>query len=101
MPLDDILALEASLLNLAITCYPEQLDYVDEVFKFCGEVLEEKKYVLSHSSSIHSNHYLSYSSSMQLLYIYLFIHAYVFLCFSILSGLIKRNHPLSNKSSVC
>jgi len=43
MPLDDILALEASLLNLAITCYPDNLDYVDEVFKFCGDVLEQKK----------------------------------------------------------
>ncbi len=65
MPLDDILALEASLLNLAITCYPEQLDYVDEVFKFCGEVLEEKKYVF-----IHSSNHLSNSSSMQLLYLF-------------------------------
>jgi hypothetical protein len=42
MPVEDILALEASLLNLATTCYPDNLEYVDEVFKFCAEVLEKK-----------------------------------------------------------
>jgi len=43
MPVEDILALESSLLNLAITCYPDHLDYVDGVFKFCGSILQEKK----------------------------------------------------------
>jgi len=42
MPVEDILALEASLLNLAITCYPEELSYVDDVFKFSAEVLEKR-----------------------------------------------------------
>lgn len=43
MPIEDILALEASLLNLAITCYPEQLEYADDVFKFCGDIMEARK----------------------------------------------------------
>jgi len=37
------LALEASLLNLSITCYPDHLEYVDEIFKFCGDILTSKK----------------------------------------------------------
>lgn len=44
MPVEDILALEASLLNLAITCYPQQLEYVDDVFKFCADTMETRKY---------------------------------------------------------
>jgi len=43
MPVEDILALEAALLNLSITCYPEQLENVDNVYKFCSKVLEDKK----------------------------------------------------------
>lgn len=43
MPVEDILALEASLLNLAITCYPQQLEYVDDVFKFCADTMETRK----------------------------------------------------------
>lgn len=43
MLVEDILALEASLLNLSITCYPGQLENVDEIFKFCNIVLEQRK----------------------------------------------------------
>lgn len=53
MPLEDILALEASLLNLSITCYPDHLEYVDEVFNFCGEILTNKKYFSSLCNSFH------------------------------------------------
>lgn len=44
MLVEDILALEASLLNLSITCYPGQLENVDEIFKFCNVILEQRKY---------------------------------------------------------
>jgi len=43
MATEDILALEASLLNLAITTYPSRLEFVDTVFGFCSRVLEERK----------------------------------------------------------
>ncbi len=43
MPLEDILALYASLLNLSIICYPSNLENVDNVFKFCSEVLRSKE----------------------------------------------------------
>eukprot|EP00027_Filamoeba_sp_ATCC50430_P010734 CAMPEP_0168551534 /NCGR_PEP_ID=MMETSP0413-20121227/6225_1 /TAXON_ID=136452 /ORGANISM="Filamoeba nolandi, Strain NC-AS-23-1" /LENGTH=788 /DNA_ID=CAMNT_0008582069 /DNA_START=80 /DNA_END=2446 /DNA_ORIENTATION=- len=43
MLVEDILALEASLLNLSITCYPGLLENVDEIFKFCNVVLEQRK----------------------------------------------------------
>jgi len=43
MPVEDILALEASLLNLAITCYPQQVEYVDDVFKFCADTMDARK----------------------------------------------------------
>eukprot|EP01119_Soliformovum_irregulare_P001205 TRINITY_DN10924_c1_g1_i1.p1 TRINITY_DN10924_c1_g1~~TRINITY_DN10924_c1_g1_i1.p1 ORF type:complete len:819 (+),score=306.82 TRINITY_DN10924_c1_g1_i1:210-2459(+) len=43
MATEDILALEASLLNLAITTYPNKLEYVDTVFGFCSKVLEDRK----------------------------------------------------------
>ena len=45
MAVEDILALEASLLNLVITCYPSELDYVDQVFQFCCQILEDRKYI--------------------------------------------------------
>jgi len=40
---EDILAIEASLLNLSINCYPGQLSNVDNVFKFSAEVLNSRK----------------------------------------------------------
>lgn len=30
MPLDDVVALYTSLVNLALKCYPERIDYVDK-----------------------------------------------------------------------
>eukprot|EP01118_Nematostelium_gracile_P013563 TRINITY_DN5141_c0_g1_i5.p1 TRINITY_DN5141_c0_g1~~TRINITY_DN5141_c0_g1_i5.p1 ORF type:complete len:732 (+),score=221.45 TRINITY_DN5141_c0_g1_i5:76-2196(+) len=52
MPVEDILALEASLLNLAITCYPQQLEYVDEVFLFCSKILDDRKEDYSKTSTV-------------------------------------------------
>jgi vacuolar protein sorting-associated protein 35 len=42
MAIEDVLALEASLLNLTITCYPSQLENVDEVFRFACKALQAK-----------------------------------------------------------
>jgi len=43
VPLEDILALHASLLNLSIICYPTNLDNVDQIFKFCADLLKTKE----------------------------------------------------------
>eukprot|EP01117_Protostelium_nocturnum_P004958 TRINITY_DN1795_c0_g1_i1.p1 TRINITY_DN1795_c0_g1~~TRINITY_DN1795_c0_g1_i1.p1 ORF type:complete len:786 (+),score=276.23 TRINITY_DN1795_c0_g1_i1:83-2440(+) len=40
---EDVLAIEASLLNLSIICYPYQLGNVDNILKFCAEFLESRK----------------------------------------------------------
>ena len=33
MPLDDVVALYTSLVNLALKCYPAQIDYVDKALE--------------------------------------------------------------------
>jgi hypothetical protein len=43
MPLEDILALQGSLLNLSMTCYPDNLDYIDEIYKFSTEIVAKRK----------------------------------------------------------
>jgi len=43
IPTEDILAIEASLLNLSISCYPTQLQNVDNIFKFSADVLAARK----------------------------------------------------------
>ncbi|PRP80240.1 vacuolar protein sorting protein [Planoprotostelium fungivorum] len=43
IPTEDVLAIEASLLNLSISCYPDKLDYVDTIFKFASDVLAARK----------------------------------------------------------
>jgi len=40
--LEDVLALQSSLLNLSMTCYPTELEYVDDVFLFCSEIVAKK-----------------------------------------------------------
>ena len=35
LELEDVLSMEASLMHLALTCYPEQIEYIDKV---CFEV---------------------------------------------------------------
>lgn len=42
MPLEEVLDLQSSLLNLAMTCYPSELSFVDQVFKFCAEYTETR-----------------------------------------------------------
>jgi vacuolar protein sorting-associated protein 35 len=39
MELKDILSLQVALLNFAIKCYPDRLDYVDHVLAFCANLL--------------------------------------------------------------
>lgn len=42
MEVEDILALNVSLVNLAIKCYIEEIDYVDKAFEYCRGILEKK-----------------------------------------------------------
>ncbi|KNC54417.1 vacuolar protein sorting-associated protein 35 [Thecamonas trahens ATCC 50062] len=39
MPLEDVLSLQVSLLNLTLQCYPERTENVDAVLGYCGQVL--------------------------------------------------------------
>lgn len=41
MPAEDIISLQASLVTLALTCYPERIDYVDKVLGTTSEIFEK------------------------------------------------------------
>lgn len=43
MEVQDVLSLQVSLLNLSLKCYPDKLNYVDEVLGYCGQYLEALK----------------------------------------------------------
>ena len=38
MPPEDIVSLQASLINLALKCYPDRVDYVDKVLGYTAEI---------------------------------------------------------------
>ena len=38
MPTEDIVALQVSLINLALKCYPDRVDYVDKVLEYTEEI---------------------------------------------------------------
>lgn len=46
MPTEDIVSLQVSLINLALKCYPERVDYVDKVLQYTSEIFS--KLNLSH-----------------------------------------------------
>lgn len=41
MPTEDIVALQVSLINLALKCYPERVDYVDKVLLYTSEIFSK------------------------------------------------------------
>ena len=43
MPLEDVVALYASLVNLALKCYPSRLDYVDTALLSAVEVFTKRE----------------------------------------------------------
>ena len=42
MPVEDVIALQVSLVNLALNCYHERYDYVDKVLEYTGEIFSKK-----------------------------------------------------------
>lgn len=40
MPAEDVASLQVSLLNLALKCYPDRLDYVDKVLLSTVQILQ-------------------------------------------------------------
>ena len=42
MEVEDILALNVSLINLAIKCYVDESSYVDKALAYCTEIMEKK-----------------------------------------------------------
>ena len=38
MPPEDIIALQVALVNLALKCYPDRVDYVDKVLEYTMEI---------------------------------------------------------------
>jgi len=40
MPLQDVIALQVSLLNMSISCYPGNLDHVDQVLKTTNDKIQ-------------------------------------------------------------
>jgi hypothetical protein len=43
MPLDDVVALYTSLVNLALKCYPSHIDYVDKALECTLEVFKKRE----------------------------------------------------------
>ena len=41
MPTEDIVALQVSLVNLALKCYPDRVDYVDKVLEYTEEIFSK------------------------------------------------------------
>lgn len=41
MPTEDIVALQVSLINLALKCYPDRVDYVDKVLQYTSEIFSK------------------------------------------------------------
>ncbi|XP_033104748.1 vacuolar protein sorting-associated protein 35-like [Anneissia japonica] len=41
MPVEDVVALQVSLINLALKCYPERVDYIDKVLKNTNEIFQK------------------------------------------------------------
>ena len=41
MPTEDIVALQVSLVNLALKCYPDRVDYVDKVLQYTLEIFSK------------------------------------------------------------
>lgn len=41
LSIQDITALLVSLINLSLSCYPDQLEYVDQVLAFAKEKVQE------------------------------------------------------------
>ncbi|CAI8052360.1 Vacuolar protein sorting-associated protein 35 [Geodia barretti] len=54
MPLEDVVALYASLVNLALKCYPNRLDYVDTALLCTVEVFTKREATPVESSSVTS-----------------------------------------------
>ena len=42
MPVEDIVALYASLVNLALKCYPSRIDYVSKTLGCCLDALKKR-----------------------------------------------------------
>ena len=41
MATEDIVALQVSLINLALKCYPDRVDYVDKVLEYTEEIFSK------------------------------------------------------------
>lgn len=41
MPSEDVVSLQVSLINLAMKCYPERVDYVDKVLESTVEIFNK------------------------------------------------------------
>lgn len=43
MPLDDVVAMYTSLVNLALKCYPDRIDYVDMSLDCVANIFKKKE----------------------------------------------------------
>ena len=42
MPLDDVVAMYTSLVNLALKCYPDRIDYVDKSLDCIASIFKKR-----------------------------------------------------------
>lgn len=43
MPLDDVVAMYTSLVNLALKCYPDRIDYVDKSLDCIASIFKKRE----------------------------------------------------------
>ena len=43
MPTEDVVALQVSLINLALKCYPDRVDYIDKVLETTVDIFSKLK----------------------------------------------------------
>jgi vacuolar protein sorting-associated protein 35 len=92
MGIEDILALEASLLNLTLTCYPKQISYVDEIFKFCDQILSQAP-KSSSSQYILTNYREDYSKPNSVKQIIKLLNTPLETYKNVLTVLVLENYP--------
>ena len=78
MPTEDIVALQVSLINLALKCYPDRVDYVDKVLEYTEEIF----------SKLNLAQWVFVLLNTSFIYLFFFFFVFFFLSISMLPSLL-------------
>lgn len=102
MATEDIVALQVSLINLALKCYPDRVDYVDKVLEYTEEIfskLNMAQYVFS--SSLMRIFFSFHSPPLFLLILHFFTPSFIYVFIrSLIYSFLVIWHSISIKSIV-